>query len=272
MAPEQAEGKKEIGPAVDVYALGAILYDMLTGRPPFVGVTIYDIIEQVKNHEPLPFVRLRIRVPRDLETICMKCLRKDPKERYSSAGELAEDLRRFLDGRAIVARPIGFFGSMWLWCHRPERVHAAGVFTAALGITLILWNLYAFFCLACGWFPHARPSEAIPLLGGFLGLVYIPLVLVGIRGIKPKVSSLWLGLGLYCFGFLFCGAMASYPLASLPFDFGGLYPSPESRVPTFCLLNIICLIGMLLYVAALLAYYSNRELMDKSRSDIRPAS
>ncbi len=125
MAPEQAGGKtREIGPACDIYALGAILYELLVGRPPFRAGNPIDTIRQVMDQEPVPPRQLEPRVPHDLETICLKCLEKDPVRRYPTALALADDLQRFVDGHPIEARPTPAWERAWKWARRRPAIVA----------------------------------------------------------------------------------------------------------------------------------------------------
>jgi WD40 repeat protein len=134
MAPEQAAGKtREIGPAADVFALGAILYECLTGRPPFRAATALDTLLQVLTAEPVPVRQLQPGVPRDLETVCLKCLEKQPHRRYGSAAELTGDLRRFLAGQPVRARPVRLPGRLLKWVNRqPVVAGLAGAVVAAV--------------------------------------------------------------------------------------------------------------------------------------------
>ena len=143
-APEQVEGLTTmVGPAADIYALGAIFYHLLTGRPPFKAATVLQTLEQVKATDPVPPSRLQPGLPRDAETIALKCLHKNPLRRYASAADLAADLDRFLAGRAILARPTGAAERVWKWSRRRPAVallSAAVVAVTVLGFALVSWQ------------------------------------------------------------------------------------------------------------------------------------
>jgi WD40 repeat protein/predicted Ser/Thr protein kinase len=150
MSAEQAEGRRDVGPATDVYALGAILFHILAGRPPFRGETEAEVLDMVRFRDPPSLSRLQPGVPRDLETICLKCLQKSPERRYASSSELAADLRRWLTGEPIIARPVGRLERAVKWIkRRPARASLIGVSVLATA---------ALF--AVGWIYNARLEDA----------------------------------------------------------------------------------------------------------------
>jgi eukaryotic-like serine/threonine-protein kinase len=138
MAPEQARGWGVIGPAADIYSLGAVFYDLLTGRPPFEGITALDTLQMVQSHEPVPPQRHQPSIPTDLQTICLKCLHKAPAGRYLTAQDLADDLRRFLDGQPIQARPTPLWERVLKWVRRRPAQAALLAAGAAVLLTLIV--------------------------------------------------------------------------------------------------------------------------------------
>lgn len=144
MPPEQAEGRPgSLSPATDVYALGAMLYHLLTRQPPFQAETLGGLLRRISEEVPLPPRRLRPDIPRDLETICLRCLEKEPRRRYPSALELASELDRFLEDRPILARPAGGIEKAWRWARRhPSHAVLAAVVVAVpmLGVLALAWR------------------------------------------------------------------------------------------------------------------------------------
>lgn len=144
MSPEQASGKRRaLTRRSDIYSLGAMLYELLTGRPPFIGEGLAEIVPQVLNTEPLAPRELIPNVPLDLQTVCLKCLEKEPEKRYPTALVLAQELARFLEGKPVLGRPVGRLGKTWRWCRRqPVRAALATglIVTLLLGSGGVLWQ------------------------------------------------------------------------------------------------------------------------------------
>jgi eukaryotic-like serine/threonine-protein kinase len=160
MAPEQAGGKRQLlTTATDIYSLGCILYEILAGRPPFQGETPLEILQQVREKEPESLHAFNRMVDRDLETICVKCLQKDPAKRYLSAQEVAEELDRFLANEPIHAKPVSRIGQVWRWC---QRKPAMASLTASLVTALVIGAGGVLF----QW-QRARTSEATALRNAY---------------------------------------------------------------------------------------------------------
>jgi hypothetical protein len=144
MSPEQASGHRDqVGPTTDVYGLGAILYELLTGRPPFQGVTVVEVLQHVLSEDPVSPARLQPRLPRDLEIICLKCLQKQPARRYATALDLADDLRRFVAGEPIRARSTPRLARLGRWCRRNPVLAGLGGLVGVLAAALIVGSLAA---------------------------------------------------------------------------------------------------------------------------------
>jgi hypothetical protein len=179
MAPEQAAGKvRAIGPATDVYALGAILYEMLTGRPPFLGASVLETLDQVRSHAPASPQALQPRVPDDLATICLKCLEKEPTHRYPSASALARDLELFLRGEAILARKM----SLWDQATRLMRHNQMDV----------NWGAWATVTLCLAPFPILAHIAVFVLLRG---RPEFPPVMIGVSLFTTGVMISWIFYG-----------------------------------------------------------------------------
>jgi serine/threonine protein kinase len=183
MAPEQAAGKpKTVGPRADVYALGAILYELLSGRPPFLAETPLDTMLQVLEHDPVAVRALNPAAPRDLETICLKCLRKEPGQRYANAAELADDLARFLAGEPIRARPPSAVEKLNRWVSRhPVLLTAYLLSGVALFLLLHLQGLLALMVFGTkGVSSDGLHYAAMPIAG---------LVLIGVLRTNARLFS-----------------------------------------------------------------------------------
>jgi tetratricopeptide (TPR) repeat protein len=178
MAPEQAAGQaKQIGPAADVYALGAILYELLTGRPPFRAATALETLAQVKSAEPVRPSQFQPGLARDLETICLKCLAKEPGRRYATAAALGEDLERYLNGEPIVARPAPVWERWWKWSRRRPTL-AAALAVSATAVLLMLGGSFYYNARLRAAVERAQAAEQTAIeqrdlaLGAFHELVY----------------------------------------------------------------------------------------------------
>jgi tRNA A-37 threonylcarbamoyl transferase component Bud32 len=198
MAPEQAAGKKDIGPPADVYALGAILYRLLTGHPPFVAPTTFDTLALVLEQEPTPVRKRNPSAPRDIETITLKCLQKQPEARYASAAELADDLHRFLEGEPIRAQRLRWRQRLGRWIRRrPGAAIVRGIVGFVLLVTVIPPGIVFLLggLLILTGFLRARPRPLVVggvMTGTLLGAGALVALAAVISGWRPVFPDLFL--------------------------------------------------------------------------------
>jgi hypothetical protein len=194
LAPEQAGGSGTLAAPTDVYSLGIILYELLTRRLPFGGSNLLLTLEQIRSQDPPPPRRFRPDLPRDLETICLKCLHKEPQQRYASAAALARDLRHFLRGEPIEARPVSLLGRARAWCQRPERVRDAGVVALLFGITTIVNAVIGLVVVALGMIVPSKDAPGVlQHFGISLCILAVPLLWVGWHTLARQRSAIWAG-------------------------------------------------------------------------------
>lgn len=259
MSPEQAlQRSKQYGPATDVYGLGAILYELLSGQPPFFGECLAELLDQVRHDSPRGLRDNDGDVPRDLETICLKCLSKSPTERYPSATALADDLERFLNGATISAKPPGILQRVSQWSRRPERIGQAGVVALVNAVVASGPVVAGVWLVATEGLSFPDPQQTLLGLVKIFLLYCVPQCLIGLFTLRGSRWALWAGalapivLVFYVTGIVF-GAI----------DTGGFIGKSEqdrSLLLTVEMLGLgLLFVEFAAYVPALNAYYAKQH-------------
>ncbi|HEY7155278.1 MAG TPA: hypothetical protein VH575_15050, partial [Gemmataceae bacterium] len=239
----------------DVYALGVILYELLTRRLPCQGPSLLLTLERVRSREPAPLRRLRSDVPVDLETICLKCLQKEPEQRYATAGALAADLRRFHRGEPIHGRRPGLLVRMGRWCRAPERIRDAEVMGRFNGSVTAFMSLTGMLLILSGVFSVER---RIPALASLLVPIAAGCAMLWISWPSSARNrrALWAGVLVPWFFPFFTLAGISDTI-----DTGGLinYQNPSMTLAWLTMVALLNALTILAYALAFVAYYANRH-------------
>jgi len=194
MAPEQAQGsQEEIGPATDVHALGVMFYELMTGRRPFDGESSLATLRNVRTQSPKPPQDWQPSIPNEFEVICLKCLEKEPADRYQTAAELAADLQRALAGQPILAKRSGSIQRFLAWCQRPRRIQDAGILLLTLASTFLAWCGVGIIALATNSFETASVRGTLAYVTGWSVFFYIPMIWLARKTIAKRRYAIRLG-------------------------------------------------------------------------------
>jgi hypothetical protein len=257
IAPEQlSNDTRRFSPATDVYALGVVLYELLTLRTPFEGASYVEVLDKLRSIDAPPLKQHNPTIPAELATLCAKCLEKDPADRYASAAELGDDLRRYLGGESIRAKPTTWRDRLVRWCRQPQRLKTAGWFTFWLQILLGIWT-WAYWVAALGLGElHDLLAKVLVDMLLVTSCFTLPIAWLGWALMRRKSSRLfWLAAGLSVIQFATAVHGATHEGAI--FDY--LYPTALSKVAAYAMLIIGTSMQLGFYLLAVPAWFRLRR-------------